>query len=91
MSEDYNTRVVSGRVVSDKAEKTISVHVERRVQHELYGKYVKRSSRIRAHDEDNSAGIGDTVEIVECAPYSKRKAWRLVRVVEKSDELGAAG
>lgn len=91
MSEGYNTRVVSGRVVSDKADKTISVYVERRVQHELYGKYVRRSSRIRAHDEENVAGVGDIVEIVECAPYSKRKAWRLVRVVEKSHELGAAG
>lgn len=91
MSESSNTRVLNGRVVSDKADKTISVYVERRVQHQLYGKYMRRSSRIMAHDEDNVAGKGDLVEIAEGAPHSKRKAWRLVRVVEKAGELTAAG
>lgn len=91
MSDNSNTRVVTGRVVSDKCDKTISVYVERRVQHKLYGKYVRRSSRICAHDEENQARHGDLVEITECAPYSKRKAWRLLRVVEQAGELSAAG
>lgn len=89
MSESSNTRVVAGRVVSDKMAKSIVVYVERRVQHELYDKYVRRSTRIIAHDEHDEAGKGDLVEIAECAPYSKRKAWRLVRVVEKAGELAA--
>lgn len=90
MSDSSNARSVTGRVVSDKSDKTIAVYVERRVQHQLYGKYMRRSSRIHAHDEGNEARQGDLVEIAECAPYSKSKAWRLVRVVEKAGELSAA-
>lgn len=91
MNENSETRVLTGRVVSDKADKTISVYVERRIQHSLYGKYMRRSSRILAHDEENVAGRGDLVEITEGAPKSKRKAWSLARVVEKAGELTAAG
>lgn len=91
MSDNSITRAVTGRVVSDKADKTIVVYVERRVKHGLYDKYVRRSSRIAAHDEENAAAHGDLVEIAECAPFSKRKAWRLVRIVEKVGELGVAG
>lgn len=91
MSENSNTRVMAGRVVSDKMAKSIVVYVERRVQHELYHKYVRRSTRITAHDETDEANVGDLVEIAECRPISRSKAWRVVRVVEKAGELEAAG
>jgi small subunit ribosomal protein S17 len=64
--------------------KSITVLVERRVKHPLYGKYMRRSSKLHAHDENNECGIGDTVSITECRPISKTKTWRLVSVVEKA-------
>lgn len=76
------TRV--GKVVSDKMEKTIVVLVEDNVKHPLYGKIVKKSIKFKAHDENNEAGIGDTVEIMETRPLSKDKRWRLVRIIEKA-------
>lgn len=79
-----SARTVEGRVVSNKAEKTISVMVERRVKHPLYGKYIRKSTKFLAHDEANECGEGDTVQIEECRPLSKNKSWRLVKVVEKA-------
>lgn len=76
-------RTLSGRVVSDKMDKTITVLVERRVKHPLYGKVIIRSKKYHAHDENNECQIGDLVEIQECRPLSKTKAWSLVRLVEK--------
>jgi small subunit ribosomal protein S17 len=76
--------MVEGRVVSNKADKSISVLVERRVKHPLYGKVIKRSTRFFAHDENNECGEGDTVQIEECRPLSKNKSWRLVRVVTRA-------
>lgn len=85
MTEVINTaRSVEGKVVSSKAEKTISVLVERRVKHPLYGKYISKSTKFMAHDENNECGEGDTVLIEECRPMSKNKSWRLVKVVEKA-------
>ena len=85
MTETANTaRTVEGKVVSNKAEKTISVLVERRVKHPLYGKFIRKSTKFLAHDEDNQCGEGDTVVIEECRPLSKNKSWRLVKVVEKA-------
>jgi small subunit ribosomal protein S17 len=84
MSEqDTNTRTVTGRVISDKMDKSITVLVERKVPHPLYGKYVKRSTKLHAHDEQNECNEGDTVSIEECRPISKSKSWRLVKVLEK--------
>ncbi|WP_108126649.1 30S ribosomal protein S17 [Saccharospirillum mangrovi] len=83
MSET-NTRTVTGQVVSNKADKTITVMVERRVQHPIYGKFVKRSTKLHAHDESNECQIGDTVTIEECRPLSKSKTWRLVRIDERA-------
>lgn len=84
MSEqDTNTRMVTGRVISDKMDKSITVLVERKVPHPLYGKYVKRSTKLHAHDEQNECNMGDTVSIEECRPISKSKSWRLVKVLEK--------
>ncbi len=76
------TRV--GRVVSDKMDKTIVVAVEYRVRHPLYGKIVKRTYKLKAHDENNECGIGDTVRVMETRPLSKEKRWRLVEIMEKA-------
>ena len=76
------TRV--GIVISDKMDKTIVVAIEDSVQHKLYKKIVKRTYKLKAHDENNECGIGDVVEIRECRPLSKTKSWTLVRVVEKA-------
>ena len=85
MSEQgTNTRTVIGRVISDKMDKSITVLVERKVAHPIYGKYVKRSTKLHAHDEQNECNMGDTVSIEECRPISKSKTWRLVKVLEKA-------
>ncbi|MDN4471515.1 30S ribosomal protein S17 [Demequina zhanjiangensis] len=73
-----------GYVVSDKMDKTITVEVEDRVKHPLYGKVMRRSSKIKAHDEANTAGIGDLVVVMETRPLSASKRWRLVEIVEKA-------
>jgi small subunit ribosomal protein S17 len=77
-------RVKQGRVVSNKMNKTIVVVSETRVPHPVYKKIVRVSKRFKAHDEQNSAGIGDVVRIMECRPLSKEKRWRLVEIVEKA-------
>ena len=76
-------RTVTGKVVSNKADKTISVLVERQVKHPLYGKFIRRSTRILAHDEDNQCSEGDWVKIEECRPLSRRKSWKLSSVVSR--------
>lgn len=73
-----------GLVVSDKMDKSIVVAVERRVKHPLYGKFVKKTTKFTAHDEENTCGIGDTVLIMETRPLSKTKNWRLVEIIEKA-------
>ena len=89
MSENTNTneRTLTGRVVSDKMDKSITVMVERRVKHPVYGKFVRKSSKLHAHDENNECKEGDVVTIAECRPISKSKTWRLVEVIEKAAEL----
>ncbi|WP_312718604.1 30S ribosomal protein S17 [Mobilicoccus sp.] len=77
-------KTARGYVVSDKMDKTIVVEVEDRVKHALYGKVMRRTSRLKAHDENNEAGIGDRVLIMETRPLSASKRWRLVRIVEKA-------
>jgi len=84
---EKRTRTLQGRVVSDKMDKTITVLVERRVKHPVYGKYITRSSTVHAHDESNSAGMGDTVLVAESRPLSKTKAWTLVEVVETATAI----
>ena len=78
-----NTRTLVGRVVSDKREKTVTVLIERRTKHELYGKIVARSSKYHAHDENGEFKTGDLVEISECRPLSKTKAWTVTKLLEK--------
>jgi len=75
-------RTITGRVVSDKMDKTITVLVERKVKHPLYGKFIRRSTKVHAHDENNVCKEGDTVIIKQCRPLSKSKNWSLVKVVE---------
>jgi small subunit ribosomal protein S17 len=79
-----NTRTLVGKVVSDKRSKTITVQIERRTKHELYGKIVARSSKYHAHDENNEYKMGDVVEISETRPISKTKAWTVTRLVQKA-------
>ncbi len=81
---DSVKRFKTGRVVSNKAEKTVTVKLERQVKHPLYGKYIKRSTKVHVHDENNECGEGDTVSISECRPISKTKSCRVVEVLERS-------
>jgi small subunit ribosomal protein S17 len=84
MSEDIKLRTLQGKVTSDKMDKTISVLVERKEKHPVYGKVVKKSTKYHVHDEENICNEGDTVTITETRPYSKTKKWRLVSVVSKA-------
>ena len=85
MSEEGKLiRTLTGRVVSDKMDKSAVVMVERKVRHPLYGKYIRRSTRMHIHDENNECRQGDTVIIRQCRPISKTKSWRLLEVVERS-------
>jgi small subunit ribosomal protein S17 len=80
-------RTLTGKVVSDKMDKTITVLIERRVKHALYGKYVSKSSKLKAHDENNESKTGDTVTISESRPLSKSKSWALVKIEERATEI----
>ncbi len=80
-------RTLMGKVVSDKMDKTITVLIERRVKHPLYGKYLSKSSKLKAHDEENSCKIGDLVTIAESRPLSKSKSWALVKIEERATQL----
>lgn len=77
-------RTLTGRVVSNKMEKTITVLIERKVKHSMYGKYIKRSTKLHAHDEEQLCKEGDLVEILQCRPLSKTKSWRLHKIVTRS-------
>ena len=77
-------RVLTGKVVSNSRDKTIAVLVERKVRHPIYKKYIKRSTKVHAHDEKNECGLGDVVRVSESKPFSKTKNWALVEVVDKS-------
>ena len=88
MSEQQasSNRTLQGRVISDKMDKTVTVLVERQVQHPIYGKFIRRSTKVHAHDENNECRAGDMVVVEQCRPLSKTKTWRLVRVVERAGE-----
>ena len=81
-----NPRILTAVVTSDKADKTITVKIERKVKHPLYGKVVKRASKVHAHDENNTASIGDIVSVKECRPMSKTKTWVLVSDDSSTEE-----
>jgi len=91
MSDENNSaettasnRTLAGRVISNAMDKTITVLIERRVQHPLYGKFIRRTTKIHAHDADNACGRGDLVTVEQCRPLSKTKSWRLIEIVEKA-------
>jgi small subunit ribosomal protein S17 len=84
--ENKSTHTVIGTVVSDKMNKTIVVLIERKVKHPFYGKYVRRFSKMYAHDEDNACRIGDTVLIQQTRPLSKTKRWKLIEVLKREDQ-----
>ena len=85
MSEEKITeRTITGRVVSDKMDKTVSVAVERLIKHPVYGKYIRRTTKVLAHDASNECRTGDRVSITECRPFSKNKSWSVVNVVERA-------
>ncbi len=84
MSKETKTqRTVIGRVVSNKMDKTVSVAIERQIKHPTYGKYIRRTSKVLAHDENNGCKTGDRVAISECRPMSKNKSWQVVNVLER--------
>lgn len=86
MSEQtQSNRTLQGRVVSDKMDKTITVLVERQEKHPLYGKFIRRSTKVHAHDETNECGVGDVVVVEQSRPISKNKSWRLVKILEKAN------
>ena len=87
MSQESNVRTVTGKVVSDKMDKSITVLVERRVKHPVYGKYLSRSTKIHAHDENNECKAGDVVTIKETKPFSKTKSWALVKVEQQASQV----
>ncbi len=84
--QEVSQRTVTGRVVSDKMDKSITVLVERKVPHPLYKKYIRRSSKMHAHDENNECREGDLVTIAQCRPMSKSKSWTLVKVVDQANQ-----
>ncbi len=81
------SKTLTGQVVSNKMDKTISVRIDRLVKHSLYGKFVRRSTKVLAHDETNDCQQGDTVIIEQARPQSKRKAWRLVEIVTRAEKV----
>ena len=85
-TEEKTQRTVTGRVVSDKMDKTVSVAIERLIKHPVYGKYIRRTSKVMAHDEANECKTGDRVSISECRPMSKNKAWQVVSVLERAPD-----
>ncbi len=86
MNEENKTRTLEGRVVSNKMQKTVTVLVERQVKHELYGKYIRRSTKVHAHDEEGRCQEGDMVRVSECRPLSKTKNWRVVEILTRADQ-----
>jgi small subunit ribosomal protein S17 len=84
VNESKVLRIQIGSVVSDKMDKSATVLIERKVKHPIYGKFVRKSTKLHIHDENNDCGIGDTVQISECRPMSKTKSWTLVKVVSKA-------
>jgi small subunit ribosomal protein S17 len=84
--KDTQLRTVQGRVISNKMDKTVTIVIERLVKHALYGKYIRRSTKLHAHDADNSCKEGDIVRVSECRPLSKTKNWRVVEIVAHAAE-----
>jgi len=87
--QQRKSKTLTGVVISNSGNKSIKVAIDFKVKHPMYGKYVKRRTKLSVHDEQNQAGVGDLVEVVQCRPRSKTKSWRLLRVVEKPVPIDA--
>ena len=87
--QQRKSKTLTGVVISNSGNKSIKVAIDFKVRHPMYGKYVKRRTKLSVHDEQNQAGVGDLVEVVQCRPRSKTKSWRLLRVVEKPVPIDA--
>ncbi len=87
MADQNTSRTVTGRVVSNRMNKTVTILIERRVKHPVYGKYITRSTKIQAHDEETVCGMGDLVTVEESRPISKIKSWKLVRIDESASQV----
>ena len=83
-SNPSSNRTLDGRVTSSAMDKTVTVLIERKVKHPLYGKFMRRSTKIHAHDEENACSAGDLVRVEQCRPLSKTKTWRLIEIIEKA-------
>ena len=83
--QEAGNRTLQGRVVSDKMDKSVTVSIERRVKHPIYGKFVRKSTKVHAHDENNECQVGDVVIVEQCRPMSKTKSWRFVKLVERAN------
>ena len=79
-----DNRTLQGRVVSDKMNKSVTVMIERRVKHPIYGKFVRKSTKVHAHDENNECQVGDVVVVEQCRPLSKTKKWRFIKLIERA-------
>src|SRR5690606_30351800 len=88
---EKSVRQIVGRVISDKMDKSVTVAVERLIKHPVYGKFIRRTTKIMAHDENNACRAGDTVAISECRPLSKRKSWRVVEIVTRPGSAAPQG
>ena len=88
MDEKKQEKKLRGTVVSKSGDKSIKIVIDYKVKHPLYGKYIKRRTKLGVHDESNKAGVGDVVDVVQCRPMSKSKSWRLVKVVQESRSEG---
>lgn len=85
--QDIKAKSLTASVVSRSGDKSVTVVIDYKVRHPKYGKYIRRRTKLAVHDERNQSGVGDVVEIVQCRPLSKRKSWRLLKVVEKAEQV----
>ena len=85
--QDSKIKTLTAAVISKSGDKSVTVAIDYKVKHPKYGKYMKRRTKIAVHDEQNLSGIGDVIEIAQCRPVSKRKSWRLLKIVQKTEEV----
>ena len=84
--QDSKVKTLTAAVISKSGDKSVTVAIDYKIKHPKYGKYMKRRTKIAVHDEHNQSGVGDVIEIAQCRPVSKRKSWRLLKIVQKTEE-----
>ena len=85
--QDSKIKTLTAAVIKKSGDKSVTVAIDYKVKHPKYGKYMKRRTKIAVHDEQNQSGVGDVIEIAQCRPFSKRKSWRLLKIVQKTEEV----